>query len=353
MMCALSTILATAASVAAITTSVAATAVSGGATADAPGAAAAGAPDATADVKAVKAITAIERELAQQPSMKNLIQYYAPGAVVLDAYAPGYYRGSKEIYKGFEQQFEQSAGFTGQIADLSIVSHGELACAALQARFHFKMKSGQEGDLTFRQLDAYRKIGGKWLIVQQHISQPVDSKSGMGIADARMPVRGPQKWVAESLAEPAVDIAQARKEIVRWLATGVLSPDTDTLMKYYGPGDDVIVYDVQYPPGEFRGLGEVRAGFAPVMNFTNPRVKILALNIDTDGSFAVQLDVQDITITQKDGTQRNFMLRQSDCMRRVGGKWYSMLEEISMPIDPKSGKAVSDPASFTARATRE
>jgi ketosteroid isomerase-like protein len=209
------------------------------------------------------------------------------------------------------------------------------------------MKSGQEGDLTFRQLDAYRKVGDKWLIVQQHISQPVDPKSGMGIADARMPVRGPQKWIAKSLAEPAVDIAQARKEIVRWLATGVLSPDTDTLMKYYGPGDDVIVYDVQYPPGEFRGLREVRAGFDPVMNFTNPKVKILALTIDTDGSFAVQLDVQDITLTQKDGTQRNFMLRQSDCMRRVGGKWYSMLEEISMPIDPKTGKAVSDPASFS------
>jgi hypothetical protein len=40
------------------------------------------------------------------------------------------------------------------------------------------------------------------------------------------------------------------------------------------------------------------------------------------------------------------MLRQSDCMRRVEGKWYSMLEAISMPIDPKTGKAVTDPASF-------
>jgi len=117
-------------------------------------------------------------------------------------------------------------------------------------------------------------------------------------------------------------------------------------MTYYGPSDDVIVYDVQYPPGEFRGLKEVRDGFAPVMNFTDPKVKILDLVIDSDGVFGVQIDVQDVTITQKDGSKRNFMLRQSDCMRRVEGKWYSMLEAISMPIDPKTGKAVTDPASF-------
>ena len=298
------------------------------------------------DAADAKAISAIEEELARQPSMKNLIQYYSDDAVVLDAYAPGYYRGKKQIYAGFEQQFEQAAGFTGEIADMNIVSHGELACAAMQLHFHFKLKSGQEGNLTFRQLDAFRKSGGKWLIVQQHISQPMDPKTGLGLADARMPARGRVTWNLETFAGPAVSRAQARKEIKAWLDEGVLSPDTDTLMTYYGPGDDVIVYDVQYPPGEFRGMKEVRAGFAPVMNFTDPKVKILDLVIDSDGIFGVQLDVQDVTITQKDGSKRNFMLRQSDCMRRVGGKWYSMLEAISMPVDPKTGKAVADPASF-------
>ena len=297
----------------------------------------------------VKSITAIEQELARQPSMKNLIQYYADDAVVLDAYAPGYYRGKKQIYAGFEQQFEQAQGFTGEIADMNIISHGALACAAMQLHFHFKLKTGQEGNLTFRQLDAFKKSGGKWLIVQQHISQPMDPKTGLGISDARMPARGRLAWNAGTFAGPAVSPVQAQKEIKVWLEEGVLSPDTDKLMTYYGPSDDVIVYDVQYPPGEFRGLKEVRDGFAPVMNFTDPKVKILDLVIDSDGVFGVQIDVQDVTITQKDGSKRNFMLRQSDCMRRVGGKWYSMLEAISMPIDKKTGKAVTDPASFAKR----
>jgi ketosteroid isomerase-like protein len=297
----------------------------------------------------VKSITAIEQELARQPSMKNLIQYYADDAVVLDAYAPGYYRGKKQIYAGFEQQFEQAQGFTGEIADMNIISHGDLACAAMQLHFHFKLKTGQEGNLTFRQLDAFKKSGGKWLIVQQHISQPMDPKTGLGISDARMPARGRLAWNAGTFAGPAVSPVQAEKEIKAWLEEGVLSPDTDKLMTYYGPSDDVIVYDVQYPPGEFRGLKEVRDGFAPVMSFTDPKVKILDLVIDSDGVFGVQIDVQDVTITQKDGSKRNFMLRQSDCMRRVEGRWYSMLEAISMPMDPKTGKAVTDPASFAKR----
>ncbi len=109
-------------------------------------------------------------------------------------------------------------------------------------------------------------------------------------------------------------------------------------MTYYGPTDDVIVYDMLFPPGEFRGTKEVRDGFAPVMNFTDPHVKMLDFVVDSDGVFAVQIDAQDVTVKQKDGTQSNFLLRQSDCMRRMGGKWYSVLEAISVPVDAKDRK---------------
>ncbi len=65
----------------------------------------------------VEAITAIEGQLAKLNTMKELIQYYAPQAVVYDAYAPGVYRGTKSIFNGFEQQFAQGQSFTGAIPD--------------------------------------------------------------------------------------------------------------------------------------------------------------------------------------------------------------------------------------------
>src|SRR5208282_2540968 len=61
----------------------------------------------------VDAVTAIEKQLATLNTMKDLIQYYAPDAVVYDLYAPGVYRGTRQIYDGFEQQFAQGQSLTG------------------------------------------------------------------------------------------------------------------------------------------------------------------------------------------------------------------------------------------------
>ena len=291
-------------------------------------------------------LPAIEKQFATLNTMKDLIQYYAPDAVVYDAYAPGVYRGTKQIYDGFEQQFALGESLTGAIPDMNVLSDGKFACAAMQIHFDFTMKNGTKGSITLRQLDAFKKIGGKWLIVQQHISFPMDPKTGMGLLDSPMPVRGPLDWNEQSFAGPAVAPAQAKREVRSWLDVGVLSRDLDELMTYYGPTDDVIVYDVLYPPGEFRGRKEVRDGFAPVMNYTDPQVKMLDFVVDSDGVFAVQIDAQDVTVTKKDGTKSNFLLRQSDCLRRMDGKWYSMFEAISVPVDVKTGKSVTKAAAI-------
>jgi ketosteroid isomerase-like protein len=294
----------------------------------------------------VAAIKAVEGQLAKLNTMKELIRYYAPQAIVYDAYAPGVFRGTKQIFDGFEQQFAQGQSFTGAIPDMNILSDGKFACAAMQVHFDYTLKNGTQGAITMRQLDAFKKIGGKWLIVQQHISFPMDPKTGMGLLDSPMPIRGALAWNRKSFDGPAVAPERAKKEVRSWLNVGVLSRDLDELMTYYGPTDDIIVYDMLYPPGEFRGMKEVRDGFAPVMNYTNPQVKILDFVVESDGVFAVQIDAQDITVTQKDGTKSNFLLRQSDCMRRMDGKWYSVFEAVSVPVDAKTGKSVTNPSAI-------
>src|SRR6202453_2286654 len=168
----------------------------------------------------VDAITAIEGQLAKVNTMKGLIQYYAPDAIVYDAYAPGVFRGTKRIFNGFEQQFALGQSFTGAIPDMNILSDGNFACAAMQLHFDYVLKNGTKGAITMRQLDAFKKIGGKWLIVQQHISFPMDPKTGMGLLDSPMPVRGALAWNRKSFAGPAVAPAQADKEVRSWLGVG-------------------------------------------------------------------------------------------------------------------------------------
>lgn len=56
--------------------------------------------------------------------------------------------------------------------------------------------------------------------------------------------------------------------------------------------------------------------------------------------FAVQIDTQHLTLKLKDGTTMPLALRQSDCMRKSGMRWYSFLEHLSFVIDPRNGKAI-------------
>ena len=38
-------------------------------------------------------------------------------------------------------------------------------------------------DMTVRVTDVYRKIDGKWLIVQEHVSVPIDFSTGKPVPD--------------------------------------------------------------------------------------------------------------------------------------------------------------------------
>jgi ketosteroid isomerase-like protein len=304
----------------------------------------AGAAPGFNDPADVKAITAIEQDFATQTSMKELIKHYAADAIVVDIFAPGIYKGKDQIYQAFEAQMSSLQSLKHKMPDFNVASNGNFACAAMQIQFSFTGKDGKSGEISLRQLDAFKKIGGKWQVIQQHISLPADPKTGMAVMNGPLPVRGPVKWSSNPLPGPAVSPEQAKAEIRKWMDVGALSTSLDMLMQYYGPGDDLIVYDTFFP-GELRGLKEVRNYYAAIMNSYNSiEVKMPEFVADSDGSFGVQLDTQDMELSMKDGTKKYISLRQSDCMRRVGGKWYTFFEMISYPVDAKTGKAIMENA---------
>ena len=61
---------------------------------------------------------------------------------------------------------------------------------------------------------------------------------------------------------------------------------------------------------------------------------------DTDGYLGAQIDTQSLTVQTKDGKMFKQTLRQSDCLHYAGGHWYSVFDELSFPVDLKTGKAV-------------
>ncbi|MDE2466376.1 MAG: nuclear transport factor 2 family protein [Alphaproteobacteria bacterium] len=294
----------------------------------------------------VSAIEQIEATIQSATDMKKIIDYYAPNAVVLDIYAPGIYRGRKQIMAGFQPQLATIKSMTDNMSEMNVASDGRFACAAMQIGFKTLLKNGKSVAMSVREIDAFKKIQGKWMIVQQHISLPADPKTGMAVVNGPIKSYGPLAWSASPLPGPATTPTQAKQEIHNWMQVGAVSTSLNQLMQYYGPGNDVIVYDSYYP-GELRGLKAIRNNYAAVMsNIKNSHMTMPLFVADSDGLFGVQIDIQDLTLTMRHGGTQKLALRQSDCMRRVGGKWYSFFEMISFPVDAKTGKAimVSSPA---------
>jgi ketosteroid isomerase-like protein len=294
----------------------------------------------------VKAITAIEDALATQTDMKGLIGYYAPAAYVQDLMAPGIYRGRKQIEDAFAKQLAAVKALKSDVQDINILSDGKLACAALRVVFTMSMKDGSTLVAGTRQLDAFKKIDGKWEIEEEQISVPLDPKTGMAEMNAKLPVRGAISW-DNPLPGPAVDPAKAKADLKQWVVTGSPIVDVDQMVALLGPGDAALLYDLTYP-GEYRGQKEIRDAYAPMMStLASARIQLGDFADDSDGVMGFQIDTQSLELKGKDGSTKIVSFRESDCFHVVDGKWKSFFEMLSFPVDPKTGKSITaDPKAF-------
>jgi ketosteroid isomerase-like protein len=124
-------------------------------------------------------IEALERNFVAGFDAKNIDRimsnYAKDGLFVFDVSPPREYVGWAAYKKDWEDLF---AGFPGpasnQISELSITVVGSVAYGHNIEDGHFTLKDGTATELVVRVTDVYRKIGGKWKIVLEHVSVPVD-----------------------------------------------------------------------------------------------------------------------------------------------------------------------------------
>lgn len=291
--------------------------------------------NAAADVAAIKQV---EEILATEIDIDKVMPLYADNAVVLDLFSPGTFQGKAQIRAGFAPQLAAIKSISKTTPEMTVATNGRFGCAASQIAYQTVMKDGSTFAMNVRVLDALKKVNGKWLVVQQHLSFPVDPATLTAQTSAPIQPRT-LNWSAHPLAPVSTTPAAAKAQIKHWMDVGGASVGLEKLMNYYGPGDDTLLYDA-FSPKAVIGKKEIADFYAPIMGSYNGISLIMPLfAADSDGSFGVQIDTQHLTLTMKDGTKRNVALRQSDCMRRVSGKWYSFLEMISYPADAKTMKA--------------
>jgi ketosteroid isomerase-like protein len=109
-----------------------------------------------------------------------IMKVYEPGPhlFVFDVTPPRQHVGWEDYKKDWQ---ELLAAFPGpvkfDISDLEITTVGPVAYSHSIQSGQFTAKDGSKVDLVVRVTDVYRKIHGKWLVVQEHVSVPVDLAS--------------------------------------------------------------------------------------------------------------------------------------------------------------------------------
>ena len=136
-----------------------------------------------------KAISALEDHFAAAVNAKDvdaIMKVYVPGndLFVFDVSVPRQYVGwdaYKKDWRDFLALYRGPVKFT--ISDLSVMSDGKLAYSHSIQSVSGTGTDGSSMDIVVRVTDVYRKIDGKWLIVQEHISVPIDFSQGKMVPD--------------------------------------------------------------------------------------------------------------------------------------------------------------------------
>ena len=120
-------------------------------------------------------------EAVAAKDINKIMSFYIPGdeLLVFDAFTPRQYKGAKAYKKDYEDFF---AAYPGQsksiITDLTIKVSGDLAYASAIDQFTVTGADNKPIDMILRGTDILEKKDGKWFIVHEHISFPVDPVSG-------------------------------------------------------------------------------------------------------------------------------------------------------------------------------
>jgi ketosteroid isomerase-like protein len=123
-------------------------------------------------------------------------------------------------------------------------------------------------------------------------------------------------------------------------AAAFTAKDVDAIMKFYVPGSALFVFDL-VPPREYVGWDAYKKDWQTFLGgMPGPiKVDLGELSVESDGKIGYGHCIQHGTWTNPDGTPGEMTVRVSDVYRKIDGKWLIVMEHVSVPVDPTTGKA--------------
>ena len=130
----------------------------------------------------VRALLDSQSEAMSTKDIDRLMSLYSPDIVYFDTVPPLHYAGSAALRERFLQWFDSWNGsFTLEIRDVHILLRGDVAIAYRFSRASGVLMNGQHAGSWVRATTCCLRSNAKWLITHEHVSWPVDPKSGRAV----------------------------------------------------------------------------------------------------------------------------------------------------------------------------
>jgi uncharacterized protein (TIGR02246 family) len=114
----------------------------------------------------------------------GVMSVFAPEVVSFDLGPPLQHGGGETLMKRWQELFESYQNpIDYEVRDLSITAGDDVAFSHSLNRVSGTLKNGQKSDRWLRWTACYRKANGRWLIVHEQVSVPVDVRNGRAILD--------------------------------------------------------------------------------------------------------------------------------------------------------------------------
>jgi uncharacterized protein (TIGR02246 family) len=146
-------------------------------------------PLAQAQMNDEQQIRALEDQFTAAFKAKDLdaiMKVYMPGndLFVFDVGVPRQHVGWEDYKKDWQDFLATMPGpIKFDLSDLSVTTDGQIGYGHCIQHVSWTGTDGNPMDMTVRLTDVYRKIDGKWLIVQEHVSVPIDFSAGKPVPD--------------------------------------------------------------------------------------------------------------------------------------------------------------------------
>ena len=142
--------------------------------------------DQTNDEAAIRELIDRFANAFRDKDVNGVMSAFAKDIVSFDIIPPLQTVGAETFVTHWQEFFESHQGpIHVEFPDIRITTGGDVAFSYCVHRIKGTLKNGQQTDWWLRWTACYRKTNGKWLIVHEQVSVPIDLRSGKAMIDLK------------------------------------------------------------------------------------------------------------------------------------------------------------------------